>query len=162
MYYRYFLLALLCTACSETSSTQRDYASARDDCREYSEARASLPSTEAKDQKTKLLALFADCMNKRGWSVSAPGTDKVAAAEKPKTEKPVIQKPGVISYYVPPMPMAQGANYGTDRASACAYARHAKGHSALAREVARDCDNECRNASTKAWLDACPPSMKKY
>ncbi len=156
------LVVILLVGCSETTRTQRDYATSRDDCREYSEARRGLPLNGGeKDEKTKLLALFADCMNKRGWAVSAPGNEK-PAAETPKAEKPVAGKPGVISYYVPPMPMAQGANFGTDRASACAYARHARNHSTLAREVARDCDNECNNASTVGWSDACPKAVKKY
>lgn len=152
-----FLLPLslfLLSACVETSSTQRGYVEARDDCRSYSEARLSLPSAD-KDDKTRLLSLFAECMNKRGWAVGAPG-------DKPKEERApqqaaapvIVEKPSVISYYVPPMPMAQTANFGENRAAACAYARHAKRHSALAKELAQDCDNECRNAGGRA--EACP------
>jgi hypothetical protein len=149
------------SACVETTTTQRGYADARDDCRAYSEARISLPSEKEKDEKSRLLSLFAECMNKKGWAVGAPG-------DKPKEEKPktaaapvIVEKPSVISYYVPPMPMAQSANFGMDRAASCAYARHAKQHSALAKEVAQDCDRECKSASTPDWQNACAAVEKK-
>src|SRR5690606_33747812 len=73
-----FLLCL--SACFETTSTQRNYTTARDECREVAEvkteAEAQHLAPNSQDFKKELLINFSDCMGSRGWAVTGPDKNK--------------------------------------------------------------------------------------
>lgn len=137
---KYLLLTLaplfMLAACVETTSTQGDYVDARDLCRGASELQIAGGGGTAVDRETRqteLLTAFSDCMDKRGWSVSSPGS-------KPAPSAP-IESIGVAPLQSPIMSESPNIK----RAQECRYARQAINHSSNARAVAKACELECRN-----------------
>lgn len=141
------LVSLLC-ACFEPTSTQRQYADFRDQCREYAELKTSsglIQSRSGEEQKKNLLLSFRDCMQRNGWSVTAPNQEGQTARTdavdgSPEGEVTVMTTAAPIQ----PVQGSRQENF-TRRAAECAYARQAKEHSSNARAIAKACDIECEN-----------------
>lgn len=132
-------LAFLCSSCTETTSTQRDYVGAKEECQELASLKIQqLGSISAmdKDYQTALVAEFKDCMSKSGWSVTGPDKNK----SKQDTTVTAAPVPVGVAPLAPPQDEQR-----LKRAAECAYARQAADNSSNARALARACELECKN-----------------
>lgn len=137
-----FLSALCLASCVETTSTQRDYAEARDTCRLMAEQRvgsAQNVAAPSENYKKSLLLAFKDCMSSQGWSVTGPEHGGGSP-----TSDAGVGIPPVIAATVAPIGPSPQEMY-EKRQKECAYARQAMHHSSNARALARACDIECEN-----------------
>jgi len=102
-------LAMLCAsalvACETQTSVQRAYIAERDVCQAEAEAMVSAASdsgSKERDRNTKLVSLFSDCMDERGWTVATP-TGKSGGKGEPAVE--AIKPPAAAA--TQPQPGAQ-------------------------------------------------------
>lgn len=69
---------LPCFFCSDNTSIQMKYNDARDECTTLAEMKAGAPASQAtqagRNTKTRLVTLFSECMQGKGWDVPGPST----------------------------------------------------------------------------------------
>jgi len=125
--------------CTEQTNIQVAYLEARDECRDYAEeklsAMGSEASAEAEAEKTRLVAMFSDCMKTKGWDV--PGPSGVAVAAAP-VNQPANGSPAAGSSSIAYEQEALA------RAADCAWARQNSANNPIAATRAEACDIECR------------------
>ncbi len=140
--------------CTDQTSTQRAYVGARDKCRETAEMRASTLEAgpvpmEDKQRKTRLVALFSECMGANGWAVPGPSTETAAKEPSKPTQEQV--ESGIAE---------TARQRELTRTKECAYARQAIKNSRRAAALAAECDRECAQRLSMApdtRPAACPP-----
>lgn len=124
--------------CTEQTDIQVSYLDARDTCRNYAEEKLAAMGADgggAEAEKTRLVAMFSDCMKTKGWDV--PGPSGVAVAAAPNTQ-PANGAPSAgatnIAY----------SQQEIARAADCAWARQNASNNPIAATRAEACDIECR------------------
>ena len=157
-------IAIFTSACEirETTSTQRQYKIARDECREISQLQLSptIRQQGGANQKKELLIEFQKCMERTGWSVTAPKRDSEKEKEKGNEAGAGAFGQAPVPVQVQPLqapPPSTAPNPEARRAAECAYARQAINHSSNARAIATGCDIECANQKRLA-PDALAPA----
>ncbi len=169
--------------CNDNSRVQMDYTETRDQCREYA-AKNGQNSSTAQDNRTSLVALFSDCMQRAGWDVPGPnntttqlatagplGSGMMGGGSRGYTPPPPQQQPA--QRYTQPVQApvqvadvrsfaqlspASGNNFTADRSAECAFARQASDVSVVARQLAHECDLECTDALRDAPGSLRPPA----
>ncbi len=178
--------------CTDQTAIQNDYVTDRDYCRGYSQLRIDTDTSspellEAKERKSKLVALFSACMAEKGWTVpdgkynqqassaipsgsstNAKANSTAAIASANPGAAPVSTTVGAAAPAAAAGALVGGKNAATlaaeqrekaflSRSTECAFARHAADSSTLAATRAKACDIECRER-LKAAPDAPRPA----
>lgn len=133
--------------CSEQTNIQVSYNDARNQCRDFAETKLSAMSSDsdANTSKTKLVALFSECMKGKGWEVPGP-VGGIATAD---ARSSILPTPAPLYNPSRAEPAAGGGNAPYDRdamqrAADCAWARQNAGSNQIAATRAEACDMECR------------------
>lgn len=134
--------------CSEQTGIQTDYLNDREACRNYAQLRVETDTANTdvatdKGRSSKLLAVFADCMADKGWTMPE---GKAAAAPAPApapTPAPAAPLPANAKSDAELLKEQNNAKAALMRTSECAFARHGAPYSTVSATRAQACDIEC-------------------
>ncbi len=174
--------------CTDQTAVQNDYVEHRDYCRGYSQLRIDTDTSspellDAKERKSKLVALFSACMAEKGWTVpdgkynqqasnaipsGTSGVQKANATQTSPLSEVATPNAAPVAATVASTTLIGGKNAATraaeqrekaflSRSTECAFARHAAKNSSLSATRAKACDIECRER-LKAAPDAPRPA----
>lgn len=136
--------------CADTTYLQRQYVDNRDECRQLAELKlntmpppgsdGTAPVPNDKTAKTRLVAMFSECMNSKAWAVPSPAS----AEDKKKDAAPLATAAGAPPKQEVPSPAAaRTVDAARQRTADCAFARQAADSSIVAKKRAEACDLEC-------------------
>lgn len=132
--------------CQDQTAIQNDYVEQRNNCREYAQLKLDMSknSSEAdtdQSRKSKIIALFGECMAKNGWSMtSTSGLDKPTGAQAQQAGKGA---PGADDTAMSPEEAEAQKRAAISRSAECAFARQAASVSSISAARAKACDIEC-------------------